>query len=185
LLDATKVERALSNFTPRRGAVFLANLEISDDALMAGARFAVRHGLRLVINPAPARVLPDELLGLRPILLANAGEAGALSGKSDPAVAAARLSRRTGEAVVVTLGRDGALLHEGGATTALPAARVQAVDTTGAGDTFAGAFAAELAGGAAVARAARFAVAAAGLSVTREGARGGMPRRDMVEELLR
>jgi ribokinase len=62
---------------------------------------------------------------------------------------------------------------------------VQPVDATGAGDTFAGAFAAELAAGAGLERAARFALAAAALSVTREGARGGMPERAQVEALLR
>jgi ribokinase len=77
--------------------------------------------------------------------------------------------------VVVTLGADGALVVEGARVERVPAPRVEAVDTTGAGDTFCGALADALARGAELVEAARWAVAAAALSVGRPGAQGGMP----------
>ncbi len=183
-LDRTLVEAALTDLSVAREAVYLANLEVSDDALLAGARFAAARGMRIVLNPAPARQLDEELLALHPILLPNVGEAALLSGEGKPERAAQRLAELTGEAVLVTLGARGALLCRAGELTAMPAPPVEAVDTTGAGDTLAGALAAELAAGAALEPAARFALAAASLSVTRAGARGGMPRRAEVEALL-
>ncbi|HWI09336.1 MAG TPA: PfkB family carbohydrate kinase, partial [Solirubrobacteraceae bacterium] len=92
----------------------------------------------------------------------------------------AALSERTGAPVIVTLGPDGALLFDGGRADAVPAPAVGVVDTTGAGDTFCGALAAELAGGASLRDAVRFAVTAASLSVGAAGARAGMPRREAV-----
>ncbi len=183
-LDASLVEQGLDRVAPARGGVYLANFEISDEALMAGARHAIRQGMRVVVNPAPARVLPPELLALRPVVLANVAEAEALTGERETEAAARSLAYQTTETVVVTLGAHGALLLEGSTVRHLPAPPVRAVDSTGAGDTFAGAFAAELASGASIADSARFGVAAATLSVTREGARGGMPRRAEVLALL-
>jgi ribokinase len=181
-LDGDLVERRLEQLTS--AGVFLANLEIGDDALLAGARHAARRGWPLIINPAPARVLPAELLSLGPILLPNAREAEQLTGEAQPQVAATRLAAVTGQPVVVTLGADGALLWRDGESMRRPALAIEAVDTTGAGDTFAGAFAAEIARRQSIERAVRFALVAAGLSVSRQGARGGMPRRDQVEALL-
>jgi ribokinase len=80
--------------------------------------------------------------------------------------------------VLVTLGADGALLLDGDEERRLPAPAVEAVDTTGAGDTVNGALAAELAAGRRLLDAARFALAAAALSTRAHGARGGMPRRE-------
>jgi ribokinase len=184
-LDEQLVAAALADVSVGGDAVYLANLEVSDEALLAGARFAAAKGMRIVLNPAPARPLADELLALHPILLPNAGEAALLSGEAEPARAARRLAHSTGEAVLITLGAEGALLYRDGELTVLPALAVEAVDTTGAGDTLAGAFAAELAAGKAIVPAVRFALAAAAHSVTRPGARGGMPRRGEVEALLR
>ena len=86
-----------------------------------------------MLNPAPARSLPDAALA---VLTPNASEAAELTGCDDPADAAAELVADTGAAVLITLGADGALLLEpGGEPVRLPAARVEVVDTTGAGDT--------------------------------------------------
>jgi ribokinase len=131
------------------------------------------------LNPAPARDLPDAALA---VLTPNASEAAELSGRDDPEDAARELVARTGAAALITLGGDGALLLEpGGSPTRLHAADVEVVDTTGAGDTVNGALAAELAAGRPLADAARFALAAAALSTTAAGARGGMPSREAVE----
>lgn len=184
-LDGGRVEAALGGVSVRRGGVYLANMEVSDEALLAGARFAQTKGLRIIINPAPARPLQPALLALRPILLPNAGEAHLLSGETEVDAAARRLAGLTGEAVLVTLGREGALLCRGDLLTRLPAPTVEAVDTTGAGDTLAGGFAAGLAAGRELEDAARMAVAAATMSVTRAGARNGMPRAAELEAFLR
>ena len=183
-LEGAMVEAALAGIRVRRGGTWLANLEIGDEALLAGARLAVRNGLQLIVNPAPARTLPAELIAMHPLLVANRGEAELLSGEQEAEAAARRLAERTAAAVIITLGPDGALLCQAGEVQRIAAPIVEAVDTTGAGDTFAGALAAQLAAGSELAEAVQLAVAAAAISVTRPGARGGMPDRRSVESAL-
>jgi ribokinase len=118
-----------------------------------------------------------ELVSLSDILLVNQHEAAALSGDADAADAARVLSRAAG-VVVVTLGAAGALVARDGEVTATVAARpVAAVDTTGAGDTFAGVLVAWLAAGATLHCSLEAAAAAASLTVTRPGAAASMPQR--------
>ena len=169
-LSAEAVERALAGAVA--GGVVLLGLEVPDAPVLAGARAARDAGLAVVLNPAPARALPDELLALSPLLTPNRDEARALSGEDDPEAAALALAERTGAPVVVTVGADGALLADGGAVERIPAPEVEVVDTTGAGDAFNGALACALAGGAELADAVRSAVAVAGESVRAPGARG-------------
>jgi ribokinase len=160
-------------------AVVLLGHEVPEAARVAGARAA--GDATIVLNPAPARPLPDELLARGPILTPNGAEACELAGEDEPEAAARALAARTGAPVIVTLGARGVLIVRGGEAELVPAPRVDAVDTTGAGDAFNGALAAELAGGRDVGEAARFAVAAASLSTRAGGAREGMPRRAEVE----
>jgi ribokinase len=169
-LDPAAVGAALAGADA--GGVALLGLEVSDEAVLAGARAARASGLQVLLNPAPARPLPDELLALSPVLTPNGTEASQLTGEDDPEAAARALTARTGAPVVVTVGADGALLADGHALERIPAPKVEAVDTTGAGDAFNGALAAELAGGAALADAVRAAVAVAADAVRRPGARG-------------
>jgi ribokinase len=177
-LSGEMVAAALGERLAGAPGVVLLGFEVSDAAVLAGARAAREAGWTVVLNPAPARALPEALVALRPLLTPNADEAQALSGSDSPADAARALAARTGAPVLVTVGADGALLCEGGSVDALRAAAVDVVDTTGAGDAFNGALAAELAGGAALRDAAELAILAAGRSTTRAGARGGMPLRD-------
>jgi ribokinase len=163
-------------------SVLLASCEIPLEGVRAAVELAARAGLRVVVNPAPVL---DGLLALapcHPLLTPNAGEASALSGEDDPEVAARALAARTGAPVVVTLGPDGVVLAEpGGAPRRIPARAPERVaDTTGAGDAFNGALAAELATGRGLDDAVGFAVAAAARAVERQGARGGMPAREQV-----
>ena len=162
----------------RRGGVLVAVFEVGDDAVSAAAQFAAEHELTIVVNPAPARPLPPAVAAAHAIVIANRGEAMTLTGESDVGAAGCALARQMGAPAIVTLGADGALIAVGDAATKMPAPAVEAVNSTGAGDTFVGAFAAELARGASAHEAVRYAVAAAALSVTVPGARGGMPRRD-------
>ena len=160
----------------RGEGVVLLGHEVSAEVVERAARAANAAGWPVVLNPAPARALPDAKLA---VLTPNASEAAQLTGEDEPEAAARALAEQTGAAVLITLGARGALLLEpGGEPQLLPAAKVKVVDTTGAGDTVNGALAAELAAGRSWPDAARFALAAAALSTTAPGARGGMPRRD-------
>jgi ribokinase len=158
------------------GLVLLVH-EVPEAVVLAGARAASGT---VVLNPAPARALPEELCARGPLLTPNASEAAELSGRREPEAAARELAARTRAPVLVTLGADGVLLLHGDRVGRLPAPRAEAVDTTGAGDTFNGALAAELARGADLGAAAARAVTAASLSTRAVGAREGMPRRDEV-----
>jgi ribokinase len=173
-LDGKAVERAVRAATKGGGAVVLLGHEVPEAAVLAGARAAPGA---IVLNPAPARALAEELVAFRPILTPNAGEAAELTGERDPEAAARALAARTRAPVVVTLGARGVLVLDQDGTAALPAPRVDVVDTTGAGDAFNGALAAELAAGRSLRDAAAFAVSAAALSTRAAGAREAMPSR--------
>ncbi|MEV5883292.1 ribokinase [Streptomyces sp. NPDC052020] len=159
----------------------LLQLEIPLTAVVAGARTARAHGVRTILTPAPARPLPPELLDATDLLLPNEHEAAALTGLTDPRQAATALLERVPE-VVVTLGAAGSLYAARGAEPlTVPAPRVTAVDSTGAGDTFAGALAVALGEGRPVREALAWAAAAASLSVQRPGASASMPSRSEIE----
>jgi ribokinase len=153
-------------------AVTLLQHEVGEEAV--GAAIATAGG-RVVLNPAPARPLVSSV----DVLVPNRGELEALAGRTGDPVALAR-GLDGARAVVVTLGAEGAVVVEGERAERVAAPRVEAVDTTGAGDTFCGALVQALAEGAALVEAARWATRAAAASVTRLGAQGGMPRREDV-----
>jgi ribokinase len=155
----------------RLGCV-LASFELLDEPVLAAAQIACEAGCPLVVNPAPARPLEPALRELRPIVTPNRTEAAELTGEPDPEAASRALAALTGAPVVVTLGEQGALVQDGAGAAHVPAPAVRAVDTTGAGDTFNGVLAAELARGSELRAAVAAAVVAASESVTRRGARG-------------
>ena len=140
---------------------------------------APRSGI-VVLNPAPARPLPGALCELGPLLTPNAGEARELTGRATPRQAARALAARTGAPVLVTLGAAARCCSTAGGAERLPAPRVDAVDTTGAGDTLNGALAAALAGGRRCARPRRSRSPRPRCRRRAAGAREGMPRRDEV-----
>jgi ribokinase len=140
--------------------------------------------MTVVVNPAPARPLPPELLGHRPVLTPNAGEAAALTGHDEPEAAAAALVRSGAAAALVTAGASGVFVAAGGRAWQIDPPPVTVRDTTGAGDAFSGVLAAGLARGWELDRAARWATTAAALSVTKPGARAGMPTAGEIEAAL-
>ncbi|MGV9882904.1 ribokinase [Streptomyces sp. NPDC003006] len=160
----------------------LLQLEIPVKGVVAAARAARRHGVRTVLTPAPAQHLPDELLAATDLLLPNEHEAATLTGiTDDPRAAARSLLARVPE-VVITLGSRGSLYAARGAEpVTVPAPHVTAVDTTGAGDTFAGTLAVALAEGRSVPDALTWASSAAALSVQRPGASASMPYRKEID----
>ncbi|MGW2822592.1 ribokinase [Streptomyces sp. NPDC001443] len=159
----------------------LLQLEIPLRAVVAGARAARAHGVRTILTPAPAQPLPPDLLAAVDLLVPNEHEAAALTGRTDPREAALALLDQVPE-VVVTLGAAGSLYAaRGAAPLTVPAPRVSAVDSTGAGDTFVGALAVALGEDRSVREALAWAAAAAALSVQREGASASMPYRSEIE----
>ncbi|MFG2886165.1 ribokinase [Streptomyces sp. NPDC048297] len=159
----------------------LLQLEIPMAAVVAGAEAARRHGVRTVLTPSPAQPLPPELFEATELLVANEFESVTLTGRTDVREAAAALLDVVPE-VVVTLGAAGCLYRSRGTEPLLvPAPQVTAVDSTGAGDTFAGALAVALAEEKPVREALSWAAAAAALSVQREGASVSMPYRPEIE----
>ena len=125
----------------------LGQLETPVAATKRAFEIAREAGVLTALNAAPAPDAMDgDMLALTDILFVNEIEALALTGQADPVAAGATLLAKVGVAVVVTLGKEGAvLLRRDQAPLARPAHRIEAVDTTGAGDAFIGAFAASLA----------------------------------------
>lgn len=165
----------------------LLQLETPLDTVQAYARQARAAGVAVVLNAAPAAALPPGLLALPDVLIVNEGELATVAGMTrgpDFRVAEA-LARVPVPTVIVTLGARGACARHRDGFVVQPAHRVRAVDTTGAGDAFCGAFAALRAQGSDLPAALRFACVAAALATTRLGAQSGMPAREEVEQALR
>ncbi len=160
----------------------MLQLEIPMDTVLAYARAAHAHGVKVVLNVAPARPLPAELLALVDVLLVNEGELAALAGA--PGTIAAQLQRLPVPTVVVTLGARGCCAKVNGALTVQPAFPITPVDSTGAGDAFCGVLVARLAQGHAMADALRHASAAGALKCLRPGAQSGIPDAVEVEVFL-
>jgi ribokinase len=176
-LRPDQVREALAVLRPRSGDVVLVGHEIPTAAAREALRIGRDAHAITILNPAPAGSLDSATLALADILTPNRGELAALAGKAGSVDQAARalLDRLSLGAILVSLGRNGALLVEREGSTSLPAGTVEVVDTVGAGDTLNGALAAGLAEGLERPEAARRAVAAASLAVSRAGAREGMP----------
>ena len=170
---------------PTGPGVLLTCFEVPISAVTAAVQAARRIGLQAIVNPAPAQPLPVGLLEAGVILTPNADELLAMTGAEDLDAGISTLISAGADAVVVTLGAAGALLAQGTRRRSIPAVAVEAVDTTGAGDTFSGVLAAWLAGGHNLEDAAVAANCAAGLSVTGTGARSGMPSLAAIEARLR
>jgi ribokinase len=162
----------------------LLQLELPMDAVVAAAQAAQVSGSPVILTPAPAQPLPTELLDAVTLIVPNEHEAAAVTGLDEPAAALEALLVRVPEAVI-TLGSEGALYgSRSGERLRVPAVKVKAVDTTAAGDTFAGALAVARSEGLPAERALRFASVAAALSVQREGASTSMPTRAEIDAAL-
>jgi len=172
-------------------AVLLCQLELRPETVAAAIRIAKAAGRLVVLNaaPVPDQPLPAEFWRGVDVLVANAGEAASLAGlprgEADSPMLAPDLRLRLGvETVIVTLGRAGAVLADGGGEARYDGHEVPVVDTIGAGDAFAGALAAELARGRGVREALPFAMAAGALAVTRAGAYEALPTRGAIGRFL-
>lgn len=175
-LLASDIESAAGSFN--RASAVLCQLEIPIQAVEAAAAMARAQGIPFILNPAPAKPLPERLYQSIFAITPNQGEAKILTGDSEYPAAARRLLERGCRNVVITLGREGAygLNHSGEWRFACPS--VRPVDTVGAGDCFSGYLAAGLAEGLLLPEAMRMAIEAASISVTRLGAQDSFPFRD-------
>jgi ribokinase len=167
-------------------ALLLLQLEVPIQAVLRAAQVAREAGCTVLLNPAPARDLPDALWPLIDILVVNETEARMLSGlaavdAANAAEAAALLAKRGPREVIVTLGADGVVWHSPHGVRGFPAKTVKAVDTTAAGDTFIGALAALRVEGRPMEEALAHAIRAAAICVTRAGAQASMPTRAEVD----
>ncbi|EMH6516046.1 ribokinase [Raoultella planticola] len=168
----------------------LMQLESPLESVLAAAKIAHQHQTTVVLNPAPARELSDELLALVDIITPNETEAEKLTGirveNDDDAANAARVLHDKGIGIVmITLGSRGVWVSHEGQGRRVPGFKVQAIDTIAAGDTFNGAFVTALLEGIALDEAIRFAHAAAAIAVTRKGAQPSVPWREEIDEFLR
>lgn len=157
-------------------AVLVLQLEIPLDTVTQAAAAARGAGTRVLLNAAPIRELPPELLARVDILVVNEHEGAFLARGAEVSTLA--------PIVIMTLGAAGAVAYTDGTEVRVPAPTVSAVDATGAGDTFCGALAARLAEGAPLQESLRFAVAAASLSVQKHGAVPSIPSRAQIETAL-
>jgi ribokinase len=187
LLTPEQVVPSVEQLSPMD--VLVAQLETPLETVLAAARAARRVGARVILNPAPARELPDELLQLVTVLTPNEAEAARLAEMSNveahapEEVATALLQRGVG-AVAITLGAAGAYVATREYRELVAGHRVEVRDTTGAGDVFNGALAVALAERMPLSDAVRFANAAAAISVTRDGAQPAAPHRAEILALL-
>lgn len=169
--------------------VMLLQLEIPLETVVRAAQIGHAHGVKVVLNPAPAQPLPPELTRLVDVLVPNEFEAALLTGlpvDSDEQIrAAASALRATGAAnVIITLGGRGALLATAQGFQHFPAFPVKPVDTTAAGDAFVGCLGVALAEGRTLEEAMRWGSAAGALATTKKGAQPSLPQRKEVEDLL-
>lgn len=157
-------------------------LETPIEAVTAYALQARKAGVRVVLNAAPARVLPVGLLASVDVLIVNEGELATVTGHRGSV--AECLALLDVPCVVVTLGARGCCARQGGAFFLQPGLTVQAIDTTAAGDTFCGVLAAALSRGEALAAGLSLANAASALACTRLGAQSSIPTRAQVQAFL-
>jgi ribokinase len=164
--------------------VLLLQLECPINVVEKAIEIAQRHNVRIVLNPAPAQLLDAHLLQQVDFLVPNQSELLLLAGQESTGAAIDFLTSVGVKQLVITMGEAGALVVAGGNQVHIPAFHIQAVDTTAAGDAFAGAFAVALMEGRTILEAARWGNAAGALAVMRAGAQPSLPDRENLDRFL-
>ena len=190
--NAHLTEQVVEEYTAtiQQAHYLLMQLETPLEGVIKAAHIAKQAGTQVILNPAPARALPEELLANIDIITPNETEAQELTGiavidEASAAEASAALHAKGIQTVMITLGAKGVWVSQQGETGFIvPGFSVRATDTTAAGDTFNGAFVTGLLEQMPLESAIKFAHAAAAISVTRFGAQTSIPSRDDVEVFL-
>lgn len=182
--DIKRVEAAID-----KADIYLTQLETNVDAVERTIRYAADQKKIIVLNPAPVQAIPEELYGCIDIFTPNEVEAGILSNMEvktfDDAREAARIFMDKGvKNVVITMGKLGAYLKTPDEEAIIESYRVDAVDTTGAGDAFNGGLVAGLGEGMSLVEATKYANAVAALSVTKVGTAPAMPYKEDVLKFI-
>lgn len=173
----------------KEARVILLQGELHPDMLRYILNWAFKEEKKVLLNLAPAQPLEKEFLKHLAILVVNESEAGTLVGRPVKGVeqaqaAAEELATYTDGGVIVSFGKNGSYLVKDDLKQIVPAFKVKAIDTTGAGDVYCGSLASALVEGMEPLEAMRFASAAAAISVTRLGAQPSIPSRDEIDQFL-
>ena len=169
--------------------VLLLQLETPIETVTRAAQIASENGVKVLLNPAPAQALPDELYTLVDVIIPNETEAALLTGSpvknQDQVVQAAQILLKKGaDNVLITLGKQGAVWLDAAGTRFVSAFTVNAVDSTAAGDAFIGGLGCALAQQMNIEDAMRWGSAAGALAVTRKGAQSSLPSKRELEDFL-
>lgn len=171
----------------KQASIVIMQLETPMDSVFYAAKVAKKNGVTVILNPAPApsTQLPDDLLANVDILIPNVTEAEIISGMHITDEESVRdviryISAKGIKTVIVTMGSKGALAYENNEFIHIPAFKVEAVDTTAAGDTFCGGLCVALSEGKSLREAILFASKASSISVTRMGAQVSIPLREEI-----
>lgn len=187
VLDAERVRRAEAKIA--ESDIFMCQLENPMDAILEGLRLAKKHGLTVILDPAPARPLSDEILSMCDYMTPNETELEILTGmpvntQVEAEAAARTLIERGARAIINKRGGAGALLVTATDSRMYPGFAVKAVDTTAAGDSFNAGFGVGLAREYDLEEALHLANAVGALSTTKAGAQAAMPHQQEVDALL-
>lgn len=183
-LSSEDVQKAEKEF--ERANIVLMQLEIPIDTVIHAATLATQYGKKVILNPAPARHLPDDLLNKLFIITPNESETETLLGikitdMNSIQAAARKLHEKGVTNVVITLGAEGAYIYNAQGGRHITTTKVETVDTTAAGDVFNGALAVAISENKTVDQAVEFANRAAAISVTRMGAQASAPYRNELQ----
>ena len=180
--DLSEADIEASSAAIKACGILLLQLESPVPTVLKAAKMAHEAGAMVVLNPAPACALPEELFQYIDLFIPNETELSTFSGlpvntPEEAEKAAAVMQRKGVGRLIVTMGSKGALICEGGPAIFVPAHKVKAVDTTAAGDTFCGALCVAISEGKSLKEAAEFACAASALTVQKMGAQNSIPYR--------
>lgn len=164
--------------------ILVTQLESPLPVIKRAVELARQYGVKTILNPAPAQPLEAKLLEQIDYLIPNEHELALLSGSADLKIGIGKLQQLGVKNLIVTLGESGVTVVQGKQSHHIPAFKVEAVDTTAAGDAFIGAFAVALSQGLDVFQAARWGNAAGALATTLPGAQPSLPNRNALEELV-
>ncbi|MBQ7811197.1 MAG: ribokinase [Bacteroidales bacterium] len=184
--DITESDIEANRKAIEEASILLLQLEIPVEAVVKAAKIGHEAGVYVILNPAPACDLPEEIYRYLSLIIPNQTEIALMTGieardEEGAAKAVEALRNKGVRDVIVTMGSKGSMVYHEGKATFVPSHKVKAVDTTAAGDTYCGGLCVALSEGKDIIEAARFATAASALTVQKQGAQESIPyRKDIV-----